>query len=107
MDPVTLATVTTALSFVGHEVAKGTASEASKTLWKKITGLFGWKDEPAEAAIPQTVAQGIVDQPHLLDSLLKLLEHQADGGASAIVQNLRAKNAFVAKEQTFTNPTFQ
>jgi hypothetical protein len=107
MDPVTLETVTTALSFVGHEVAKGSASEAGKALWKKVRDLLGWKSDPPEAAIPQAVAQGIVDQPDLLEKLLSLVEKQADSGALAIVQNLRAKNAFVAREQTFQNPTFQ
>jgi hypothetical protein len=43
LDSITLATLTAAISSLGIECARGTASEAGKDAWRKISSLFGWK----------------------------------------------------------------
>ena len=49
MEPLTLATLTSAVTVLALEVGKGPAAEAGKSAWGKIKSLFRWSAEPAEA----------------------------------------------------------
>jgi hypothetical protein len=41
IDPVTLATITSAVTVLGNEYLKGVGSEAGKTIWIAVKLLFG------------------------------------------------------------------
>ena len=47
MEPLTLATLTAAVTVLATEVGKGAAAEAGKSAWGKIKSLFKWSAEPA------------------------------------------------------------
>ena len=42
-DPITLATVTSALTLLGHKVAEKAATDAAQSLWVRIKKVFGWQ----------------------------------------------------------------
>lgn len=48
MEPLTLATLTGAVTVLASEVGKGIASEAGKSAWGRIKSLFNWSADRAE-----------------------------------------------------------
>ena len=85
IDPIILATITSAVSLFGHEYLKGAASEAGKATWSAIKSLLGWTSDPAPAEIPQKAAEAIVASPDIAEKLLELLKNNQTGSAGAIV----------------------
>jgi hypothetical protein len=83
IDPISLAVITSAVSLLGTEFAKGIASEAGKSSWEKIKQLFGWVHDPDPAEIPQRVATALVDSPDLAKTVLELLKRDPGCGAPA------------------------
>lgn len=73
MDPIALATVTSALTFLGTECAKGAASNAGKDIWSKTKSLLGWTKEPDAQELPKAIATRIHENEALLAELMKLL----------------------------------
>ena len=98
MDPITLATVTAALTMLATECAKGVASEAGKSAWTKIKSLFGWKAEPAPAQLPTDIAERLAKDDALLSQVAELLKKKSTGTASMMVGSIRAKKVVVAKK---------
>ena len=58
IDPITLASVTAAVSVLGNEFLKGMVTEAGKRAWTGIKALFGWTSDPAPAEIPREGGHG-------------------------------------------------
>jgi hypothetical protein len=98
MDPITLATVTAAVSVLAAEIAKGAASEVGKDIWKKIKGLLGWKSDPDPAAVAPTVAEQLQNNNEVASQIIALLKQapSSDTFASALVQNIDAEKVIVA-----------
>jgi len=89
MDPITLATVTSAATVLATEVAKGAAGEAGKDVWTKIKSLLGWKAEPAPAELAPSIAATLLEQPALAEQLAPLLQQRAAGSAAALAKSIR------------------
>ena len=101
MDPVTLSTVTAALTVLGTECAKGIASKAGQDIWAKAKSLLGWTEEPPAANLPQAVATKLLDNEPLMGEIVNLLSHSNNEDSSvqiigSLVQNLRAEKVVVA-----------
>jgi hypothetical protein len=92
IDPLNLAVITSAVSVLGVEYAKGIATEAGKSSWEKIKQLFGWVEDPHPAEIPQRAAAALVDSPELAKSILGLLKRDTgSGGTAAMVGHITAE----------------
>lgn len=101
MEPVTLATVTAALTLLGTECAKGIASQVGKDIWTKAKNLFGWTEEPKPAELPQTIATRLQNDDVLSSQIIKLLQEAKNTDASmqmigSLVNNLTAGKVVVA-----------
>ncbi|MBT9333000.1 hypothetical protein [Paracidobacterium acidisoli] len=103
MDPITLATATSALTVLGTECAKGLASEAGKDVWSKAKSLLGWTKEPEPDQLPQVIATKLHGDEELLSQALKLLadapaRDQSTQIASSLVGNLKSEKTIVAQK---------
>jgi hypothetical protein len=108
VDPIQLATATSALTVLGHECLKGIASEATKEVWRKVKELFDWTSEPKQAELAQGIATKLNDDPALMSELIKLLQTHTGAGdtisfAGSLVANLKAKNAVVSTHVNVIN----
>ncbi|MGD2107982.1 MAG: hypothetical protein PVI86_01195 [Phycisphaerae bacterium] len=96
MDPITLATVTSAVSVLATEFAKGAASDAGGDAWKKIKSLFGWKAEPEPAQLAPTAARQLQGDEKLAAEVASMLQAQHTGTPSDLVGNISVKAGKVA-----------
>jgi hypothetical protein len=74
MDPIYLATLTTAVTTLGIECAKGIAGEAGKSLWAEIKSIFTWKEEPATSDLAIKIAQKLQDNPEIARQIEAVLK---------------------------------
>lgn len=95
MDPITLATITSAVTVLALEAGKGMASEAGKSAWQKIKKLFGMTGEPKEEDLAREVAERLVNDPALAKEVLSLLENRGTGSSSALVNKIDAEKVVV------------
>ena len=86
VDPISLATVTAALTLLATECAKGAASQAGQDLWSKAKSFFGWTKEPAAQELPKAIATRLHPDQSLLDQVITLLRDAKREDAS--VQNI-------------------
>lgn len=103
MDPIALATATSALTVLASECAKGAASEVGKDIWSKAKGLFGWTEEPAASVLPKAIATELHSNDELLSAIVKLLaeapaSEQSTQIAGSLVGNLRSERVVVAQK---------
>jgi hypothetical protein len=103
VDPISLATVTAALTVLGTECAKGVASEAGKTLWAKTMGLLGWTKHLEEKEIPKEIATRLHDDQALLDQVITILQNANTSDSSvkmvgSLVENVTADKVIVAQK---------
>lgn len=98
MDPITLATATSAITTLAVEVAKGTASEVGKDVWSQIKKLFGWRGQPPDSELAPTVARRLVDDAALARQVVTLLQQHPTGPSSALVGSIDAEKVVVAGE---------
>jgi hypothetical protein len=102
MDPITLATATSAVTLLGTECAKGLASEAGKNLWSRMKALFGWTNEPDARELAKAIAMKLHSDQALLDQVITLFQG-AKGDSSiqmigSLVGSLTAEKVVVAQE---------
>jgi hypothetical protein len=100
MDPITLATITSAVTVLATEAGKASASEAGKSAWAGIKRALGWTtqgQEPKPTDLPMAVATRLRDEPDLAKLVLQLLQATpAEVSASrALVERIDAKNVMV------------
>ncbi len=99
MDPVVLATVTSATTLIATEVAKGAAGEAGKALWSQIKGMFGWREDPSPPDLALEIARRLAKDADLTKAIVELLKtrREASPEASSLVQSISADNVVVAQ----------
>ncbi|MFY9558776.1 MAG: hypothetical protein WAQ52_00945 [Terriglobales bacterium] len=107
IDPVTIATITAAVSVLGNEYIKGVAGEAGKTSWNAIKSLFGWKADPQPEEIAPKVSSALVSSPELAEKLVKLLKDHETGMASAMVGKIEVTGGKVVIANTIMTNEFK
>jgi hypothetical protein len=107
VDPVVLATITSAVSVLGNDYLKGVASEAGKTSWTHIRALLGWKSDPAPAEIPEKVANALTESPDMVEKVLALLKNNHAGTATAMVGKIEASGGKIVVADTIITDHFQ
>lgn len=100
MDPIAIATITSAVSVLANEVFKGTATEAGKDIWEKIKNIFDWKTDPSLETLPVETAQRITSDTELAKTVVKLIQNKASGRSSALVGRIDAEKVIVISNQT-------
>jgi hypothetical protein len=96
LDPVAMATITSAVSVLGTEYLKGVGTEAGKATWNKLKSLLGWKEDPPAEEIPHAVATSLKTSPDLAQKILELLkDNRAAGVAASMVGKIDAKNVAI------------
>lgn len=103
MDPIALATVTSAITVLVTEFARGAVSEAGKDTWAKIKSLFGWKRDPEPGVLAPAVAQRLHNDPELVRQVLAVLREHAPETASALVGSIDAEKVVVATKIDVVN----
>lgn len=107
IDPIALATLTSAVTVLGNEFLKGVAGEAGKTTWTKIKTILGWNSDPKPAEIPEKVATALSESPHLAEQIIELLKTHETGSPSAMVGKIEATGGKVVVAQTIITDHFQ
>jgi hypothetical protein len=95
IDPAVLSSIATAVTLLGTEVVKGTASEAGKATWAGIKLLFGWSFDPEPKEIPAKLADAVVVSPEHLEKLRQLLKATQDGTTATLVGKIDARDSKV------------
>ena len=100
MDPILLATITSAITLIGSEVAKGAASKAGETLWAKIKSMLGFGHDPSPTDLAPEIARKLAADPELAKKIVELLQAHPESSqqASALVQSIDAEKVIVAGE---------
>jgi hypothetical protein len=98
MDPIILATVTSALTLVATEVTKGAAGEAGKGLWSKIKSVLGWTQDPSSSELASVIARKLASDPEAAKKIIALLQANPDSSpqASNLVHSIDAEKVIVA-----------
>ncbi len=96
MDPVVLSTLTAAVTVLGTEVGKATASAAGKTAWQAILQRFGWSQAPPPAELPERIAEKLQAEPELALPVLEHLNREEVGTAATLVARIDAEKVVVA-----------
>jgi len=107
VDPVALASITSAVAVIGNEYLKGVATEAGKATWTGIKSLLGWTSDPPPAEIPEKVASAVSLSPDISVKLLELLKTNELGTATALVSNIKADGGKIVVASTIVANTFQ
>jgi hypothetical protein len=107
LDPVALASITSAVAVLGTEYLKGVATEAGKSTWAGIKSLLGWTSDPAPAEIPQKVANALTESPETAEKLLALLKADHVGAATALVGKIEASGGKIVVANTIVTDHFQ
>ena len=84
IDPITLASITSAVVNLRTDYLRGVTTEAGKSTWKGIKSLLGWTSDPASEEIPKMVANALVAYPDTVEKLQALLEANHVGSAPLV-----------------------
>ncbi|HYJ04182.1 MAG TPA: hypothetical protein VEX43_03555 [Chthoniobacterales bacterium] len=96
MDPVFLATVTSAITHLAMEVMNGVASEASVSLWKTISEKLGFSATPRKEELAPLVAGKLQTDQDLACVIADLLQNKLSStDVTALVGRIDAKGAKV------------
>lgn len=102
MDPITLAVVTSGLTLVASECAKGAASEAGKDIWNRAKALLGFTDDQKTDSneVAKIIASKLASDSNLLQSAQLLLNESKSTDWSAqsahtIATNVEGENVAV------------
>jgi hypothetical protein len=99
VDPISLATVTAALTVLATDAIKGVASSAGKDIWGKVKTLFGWKAEPNLNDLAVAIASRLEKDETLLTQIVTLLKSvgPTESTAAAIVGRVDATKAVIVQ----------
>lgn len=98
MDPSIVAALTGALTVLGVEVAKGTASAAGKEIWEQTKKMLGNKPSDALEKAQTEVAKHLEANPDVAQKLLDLLKTSQSDNVGQLVGQINADKVVVAKE---------
>lgn len=100
MDPIVLATITSALTLISTEVTKGAAGEAGKALWTKIKSTLRWAHDPSSSELASVIARTLAADPQSAKKIVELLQSNPETNpqASNLVQSIDAEKVIVAGE---------
>jgi len=107
VDPLVLASITSAVAVLGNEYLKGVASDAGKSTWSEIKSLMGWKNDPNLAEIPTKINEAMSSSSDIAERLVKLLKENQVGSASALVGRIEATGGKVVVANTIVTDHFQ
>lgn len=97
MDPVSLATITSAATNLGLEAITDTLGEAGRELWDTIKQKLGWRQEPDSSELASRIARKLQHDDELSRELVKLLQDQNESPYSrALVKNIDADKVTLA-----------
>lgn len=91
MDPVTLATVTAALTVLATECTKGVACDSGKEVWQCAKSLMGWESDPLPADLAVSIASQLNSSDKLACQIVDLLKSTTDheDSAATLVNNVK------------------
>lgn len=95
MDPITLATVTSAVTMLATEAAKSAAGEAGKALWEKVKRRLGFASEPKPADLPVEIALKLSGDTAAAKDILKLISGDKSSRSAALVGRIDAEKVVV------------
>jgi hypothetical protein len=107
IDPVALASITSAVAVLGNEYLKGIAGDAGKSTWTKIKSLLGWVSDPVPADIPEKVVAALTAHPENTETLLNLLKSDPSCSASALVGKIEATGGKIVVATSIVTDRFQ
>ena len=91
MDPISLATITSAATNLGIQALTDTVGEAGKELWDTIKQKLGWHQEPDSSELASEIARKLQDDEQLTREVVKLLQDQGEATySSSLVKNIDA-----------------
>ena len=97
MDPISLATITSAATNLGLEAITDTAGEAVKELWATVKEKLDWREEPDSSELASRIAEKLHKDEELSRELVKLLQDQKESPySSALVKNINADKVTLA-----------
>jgi hypothetical protein len=109
MDPLTLATVTSAVTLLATEAGKGLAGEAAKDIWTQIRTRLGLVKDPPKEEMAPTIARALAADHTAAGDVVRLLQQHAAhaGDASSLVGRIDAEKViYVANQTVFGGQTF-
>lgn len=102
MDPVALATVTSAVTMLASEAGKGIAGEAAKDLWGQIRRRLGLAKDPSKEELAPTVARALAEDEAAAGDVVRMLQQHAGqaGDAASLVGRIDAEKVIYIANQT-------
>lgn len=99
MEPITLATITAALTVLATDVISGAASAAGEDLWQKAKALLGWRAEPDLPNLAVAIAEELQRNEERAGQLVALLQEHphVDQPGAALVSKIDAKKVIVTQ----------
>ena len=99
MDAVTLAVATSGVVALASKVFDGAASEAGKSLWKRLQELLGFQKVPPPDILAQAVAEKLKDDTTLTSSVLKELQSEPQLFSGQLVGRVNAEKVVIIGQQ--------
>lgn len=98
MDPISLATITSAATNLGIEAITDTVGEAGRELWDTIKQKLGWQQDPDSSELASRIARKLQNDEELSRELVRLLQDQNESHySSALVKNIDADKVTLAE----------
>ena len=99
MDPVSLATVTAALTVLATECGNGVAGDAGEEVWAIAKSLMGWESDPNPADLAASIATKLSSDDKLAVQIVDLMKSTTDSAdnAAALVSRVESdRNTVIA-----------
>ncbi|MFZ4575677.1 MAG: hypothetical protein ACOYN0_14880 [Phycisphaerales bacterium] len=97
MDPITLASITSAVVALALDAAKDAAPGIVKDTWEQAKKWMGWEHAPANEQLSAAVEARLKDDDVLVQKLEELLKERGRGPAGSLVGTIKAEKVVVAK----------
>lgn len=101
MEPISLATVTTAVVTLAIDAAKELAPQLTKDTWAQIKKMLGWDTEPLRGDLAPKVAQRLMTDESLALKVIEAIKTLPTEASSQLVGNIAINGGQV---QIFTGP---
>ncbi|RYZ10573.1 MAG: hypothetical protein EOO70_10315 [Myxococcaceae bacterium] len=97
MNPIALATVTSAVTLLATEAAKAVATQAAKDAWERVKAHLGFDAEPSAPEVPALTATALQERPELLPELQRIVAESGSQAAGQLVGTVNAEKVVVAQ----------